>query len=43
MNFGGHLEKFGGQNPKNSKKQGGHGKPWLFVCGEISPTVSLNH
>ena len=27
INFGGHLEKFGGQNPHNSKKQGGHGKP----------------
>ena len=26
MNFGGHLEKFGGQNPQNSKTQGGHGK-----------------
>ena len=22
MNFGGHLEKFGGQNPQNSKTQG---------------------
>ena len=27
MEFWGHLEKFGGQNPGNSKKQGGHGKP----------------
>ena len=27
MNFEGHLEKFGGQNLRNSKKQGGHGKP----------------
>ena len=24
--FGGHLEKFGGRNPQNSKKRGGHGK-----------------
>ena len=29
MNFGGHFEKFGGQNPRNSKKEGGHGKPWV--------------
>ena len=27
MHFGGHLEKFWGQNPRNSKKQRGHGKP----------------
>ena len=34
MNFGGHLEKFGGQNPQNSKKQDGHGKPgWGGVGG----------
>ena len=31
MNFGGHLEKFGGQNPQNSKTQGGHGKPCTFI------------
>ena len=24
MKYGGHLEKFGGQNPQNSKEQGGH-------------------
>ena len=29
MNFGGHLEKFRGQNPRNSKKQVGHGKPCI--------------
>ena len=26
MGEGGHLEKFTGQNPRNSKKQEGHGK-----------------
>ena len=30
MNTGGHLGKSGGQNPQNSKKQGGHGKPWAL-------------
>ena len=35
MNFGGHLEKLGGgsQNPRNSKKQGGHEKTlnWSYM------------
>ena len=36
MNFGGHLEKSGGQNPQNSKKQGGHGKP----CNESQAKIT---
>ena len=31
MNFGGHLEKIGGQNPQNSKKHGGDGKHCEYI------------
>ena len=42
MNFGGYLEKFGGQNPRNLKKEGGHGKPWrlsIQICLDHNSTV----
>ena len=37
MNFWGHVEKFGGQNPQNSKRQGGHGKPCPLTLSQTGP------